>query len=96
MSAKRIASVLGVGVEMVQRAYDYGHPEIAIEAAEKGETPRRGRYSHLGKEKFKEIRSLLRQEVKVTEIAKRVGCGTSTVYRVSGEMNAEAGEDQAT
>ena len=94
-SFERIASILGVGVDKVRRAYDYGHPEIVRKAADKNETPRRGRYSHLGVEKFERIRNLLKQKVKVTEIAQRVGCGTSTVYRVRQQMQSGTGEKEA-
>jgi len=65
------------------------------EAAEEGKLPQRGRYSHLGQDMFEKIRKLLSEGTKPKEIAKSLGCGTSTVYRVRREMQAETGEDQA-
>ena len=93
---KQIAIIKKVGLATVCRAYDYGRPEAVREAAEKGETPRRGRYTHLGQEKFEEIRKMLGEGKKDPEIAAKVGCGTSTVGRVRRQMQAEADEGQAT
>ena len=96
MSFVRIAAKLGVGESTVRRAYDYIRPEAVREAAETGQTPSRGRYSHLGEDVLKEIRKLLGEGMKPKDIAKQVGCGISTVYRARREMQAEAGEDEAT
>jgi hypothetical protein len=77
----QIAAEKGVGYETVCRAYDYARPEAVREAAEKGKSPQRGRYSHLGPEKFEEIRKLLREGKKDAEIADAVGCGTRSCWR---------------
>ena len=58
-------------------------------------TPCRGQYSHLGEDVYQEIRKLLRAGKKPAEIAAKVGCGTSTVYRVRRQMQDEAGEGKA-
>ena len=55
-------------------------------------TPLFLRYSDLGEEVFQRIRKLLGDGVKAKEIAKKVGCTTSTVYRTRREMEAESGE----
>ena len=94
MSFVKIGAQLGVSDGTVRRAYDHARPEAVREAAEKGRIPWRGRYSNLDEAVFQEIRRMLRAGTKPKEIAKTLGCGTSTVYRVRGEMNAETGEDQ--
>jgi hypothetical protein len=45
MAFKEIAKRLKVSLATIQRAYDYAHPEIVREAAEKGATPHRGQYA---------------------------------------------------
>ena len=95
MSFRRIAAKLGVSESTVRRAYDHEHPEAARKAAERGETPCRGRYSHLGEDVYEEIRKLLRAGIKPAEITAKVGCGASTVYRERRRMRAETGEDHA-
>ncbi len=92
----KIAAKLGVSRSTVTRAYDNLRPETVRKAAEKGTLPQRGRYSHLGEEVFQKIRELLNAGTKPKEIAKQLGCGTRTVHRVRGKMNAEAGKGQAT
>ncbi len=95
MSFVKIGEKLGVSDVTAKRAYDNERPEAVQEAAEQGKEPWRGRYSHLNMEVFAEIRKSLREGQKPKEIAKRVDCGTSTVYRVRREMQAEADGDQA-
>jgi DNA invertase Pin-like site-specific DNA recombinase len=95
MSFKQIAAELHVGYATARRAYDYGYPDAAREAAEKGESPHRGRYFQLGPEVFAEICRLIRAGTKPAAIVDQVGCGTSTVYRVRRAIQAEASEDQA-
>jgi DNA invertase Pin-like site-specific DNA recombinase len=85
---EQIASILGVGIATVCRAYDFGCPDAVREAAEEGKMPRRGSSSRLGEEKFEEIRKMLRKGKKDAEIATAVGCGTSTVGRVRQKMRA--------
>lgn len=96
MSIVRIAAKLGVSRGTVCRAYDHEHPQAIREAAERGEPPCRGQYSNLGEDVYDEIRKLLRAGTKPSEIAAKVGCGTSTVNRVRRKMRAETGEDRAT
>ena len=95
ISFAKIAKELGIGDGTVRRAYDYGRPDAVREAAEQGETPCRGRYSHLSAEIFQNIRNLLGEGRKVKDIAQQLGCGVSTVYRVRRDMLAESGDDQA-
>jgi hypothetical protein len=82
MSFARIATTLGVYEGTVRRAYDHAHPEIVRQAAERGEQPRRGRYSHLGQDKYDLIQQLLDAGENPAEVASRVGCSISTVKRV--------------
>jgi len=89
MSFKRIVAELGVGAGTVRRAYDFARPEAVREAAERGESPRRGQYSHLGEEVYQKIRELLAKDTPVTVITAEVGCGNSTVYRVRRQMQAK-------
>jgi DNA invertase Pin-like site-specific DNA recombinase len=91
-----IASILGVGIATVCRAYDFGCPDAVREAAEEGKMPRRGSASRLGEAKFVEIRKMLRDGKKDAEVAAAVGCGKSTVGRERRKMQAEANGDQAT
>jgi hypothetical protein len=95
MSFVKIAATLGVSLSTVKRAYDDLRPEAVHEAAENGTLPQRGRYSHLGVDVFQKIRKMLSTGTKPKEIAKSLGCGTSTVYRVRRKMKAEVDEDQA-
>ena len=90
MSFKKIAAKLAVSESTVLRAYDSQHRETARAAAERGETPCRGRYSHLGEDVYQQIRALLRAGKKPAEVAAQVGCGKSTVYRVRRKMQDEA------
>ena len=94
-SFPQIAARLCVSVSTARRAYDHEHRQAIREAAERGETPCRGQYSHLGEDAYEEIRNLLRAGSKPSEIAAKVGCGASTVYRERRRMRAETGEDQA-
>lgn len=95
MSIVQIAAKLGVSRGTVCRAYDHEHPQAVREAAERGEPPCRGQYSHLGEDVYDEIRKLLRAGTKPSEVAAKVGCGASTVYRERRRMRAETGEDHA-
>jgi len=90
MSFKKIAAKLSVSESTVRRAYDSEHRETARAAAERGETPSRGQYSHLGEDVYQQIRVLLRSGKKPSEVAAQVGCGTSTVYRVRQKMQDDA------
>jgi len=91
MPFKQIAAKLGVGQGTVRRAFDHAQPEAVREAAERGELPRRGQYSHLGEEVYNKIRELLSKNIDApaAEIAAAVGCGASTVNRVRQKMRAE-------
>lgn len=95
LSFKRIAALLHAGEATIRRAYDLGHPELTREAAQSGQTPRRGTYSHLSEEIFKQIRKLLRAGKKPSEVARKVGCGKSTVYRVKQQLDRTGGDHDA-
>jgi site-specific DNA recombinase len=92
MSFKRIAVKLSVGAQTVRRAYDHARPEAVREAAERGELPRRGQYSHLGEEVYNKIRELLSKDIDApaATIAAVLGCGASTVNRERRKMKAES------
>ena len=92
LSFNRIAERLGVCEGTVSRAYDRAHPEAVRDAAEREQTPKRGRYSKLGPEVYERIRAALRAGDSPCAIAAAVGCGMRTVYRVRAEMQAQ---DQA-
>mgnify|MGYP000573351674 CR=1 FL=1 len=95
MPFPRIAEAMKVSQATAIRAFDYARPEAVRKAAENGQRPDRGRYSRLGQDIFQQIRNLLGQGMKVTEIAKQVGCGLSTVYRQRQRMQVKAGDDSA-
>jgi len=95
LSFERIAAALHVGVSTVCRAYDYGHPELSRQAVAAGMTPNRRRCSELGEEKKREVRKQLRLGMRVQEIAKRFGCGRSTIYLIRKQMETEAAGDKA-
>ncbi len=86
MPMKQIASDFDVSEAVVRRAYDAGRPDAARKAAESGTRPKRGRYSRIGIDKINEVRKQLRAGKKVPDIATKVGCGKSTVYRIRDEM----------
>jgi len=91
MSFKRIAAKLGVAGSTVRRAYDHAHREDIRAAVERGDTPRRGRYSHLGEDKYRKIREMLREGKTPAEVAVTVRCSAGTVSRERRRMLA-AGE----
>ncbi|OAI45815.1 hypothetical protein AYO44_12375 [Planctomycetaceae bacterium SCGC AG-212-F19] len=88
MSFTRIAAKLEVEAGTVRRAYDHLRPEAVRAAAESGELPDRGQYSHLGEAKYEKIRGLLRQGKKPGEVADEVGCSTGPVYREQRKLRA--------
>ena len=73
------------------RAYDYGRPGAVRAAAERGQRPLRGRYTHLGPLVYEQVRSGLIAGSLPQDIAADVGCGVSTVYRVRRDMR-QSGE----
>lgn len=89
MPFRRIAKELKVGEATARRAYDYGRPAAVRQAAERGERPNRGSYSHLGEDVYKQIRKLLKAGWKIGRIAEKVGCGASTVGRVKQKLDRE-------
>ena len=94
-SFPKIAAEKGISEATARRAYDTARPEAVREAAEKGQPPQRGRYSHLGAQRLRRIRELLCDGKKDTDIAAEVHCGKSTVGRVRRQMKAKADGDQA-
>jgi DNA invertase Pin-like site-specific DNA recombinase len=96
MPFTQIAIKLGVGVSTVRRAYDFAHADDVLEAAQQGEKPSRGKYSHLGEAKCRKIRKLLGKGMKPDAIAAKVHCGPSSVVRIKQQMQAESdGNDAA-
>lgn len=71
-----ISKMLGrrVSKTTVQRAWAYG-------TRDEPETEDGRRYSHLGEETYARIRVLIAEGVPDAEIARRVGCGNTTVWR---------------
>jgi hypothetical protein len=86
LSFQRIAEKLNISPDTVTRAYDHGHPEAIRAAAEAGQTPKRGRYSHLGPGICERIRLGLNAGQAPGKIAANVGCAVQTVYRVRRQM----------
>jgi DNA-binding CsgD family transcriptional regulator len=90
---EKIAAQLGVSKNTVKRAYDHAHVHIFREAAERGETPRRGRYSHLGEDLFDRVRQLLLAGKKPKDIAVELGCSVGTVNRTRRAMQEVVGKN---
>lgn len=88
MSFAKLAKHFGVSKATISRAYDHARPEAVRTASETGTVPRRGSYSHLGEPKKEQIRKLLQKGVRAAQVAEKVGCGASTVYRVTREMKS--------
>jgi DNA invertase Pin-like site-specific DNA recombinase len=89
-SFAKIARFFGVNGGTAVRAYDYLRRQAVHEAAERGERPKRGRYSHLGPEVKQRIRAGFTANERPADVAKAAGCGVSTVYRVYAEMRSSA------
>jgi hypothetical protein len=84
----KIAKQLNIHKSTATRAYDYAHQEALQRAAEKGQTPHRGQYSHISTDVYKQIfRELKQGKLTVKEIAVRSGVGISTVYREKYKLN---------
>ncbi len=81
LSFKKMAQRFGVSEGTVTRAYDRGKPQAVREAAERGQKPQRGRYSHLGPEVFERIQAGLKAGDSPERVAQQVGCSASMVYR---------------
>lgn len=88
MSFTKIAKHFGVSTATINRAYDHARPESVRRASETGTVPRRGSYSHLGEPKKEQIRMMLQKGAGAAQVAEKVGCGASTVYRVTREMKS--------
>lgn len=86
MSFSAIAKQLEVSTGTVQRAYDFGSPEAARTAMKDGKRVSRGTYTRLGDEKFKRICELLDAGISTDQVANKVGCGVSTIYRAKKAM----------
>jgi hypothetical protein len=87
MAFKKIADLNGISESTATRAYDHGHPEAVRDAAEQGNRPRRGLYSHLGTNTLGRIRAALEAGDRSRVVAATVGCGTSTVYRIRRSLH---------
>jgi IS30 family transposase len=74
-----------------RHAWDYAHQDEVRQAAEQGGKPKgRANYSRLGEEKKRQIRKLLdKGDKSAPQIAKEVGCGPSTIYRVATQNGAD-------
>lgn len=95
ISFAKIAADLNVSENTVRRAYDYGRPEPAKEAAESSTTISRGRYSHLPPEVFDVIRQKIHEGKKNQEIGAEVGCSESTVLRVRKSLQPDKTRNEA-
>lgn len=84
----KIAEELGLKEWKVRQLYDLGHPEKVAAAVAARRCPDRGGYSHLGPDKYKEIRELLALGIAPIEVAKRAQVGASTVYRELNRMKS--------
>jgi DNA invertase Pin-like site-specific DNA recombinase len=89
LSFVEIGRRLGVSAATVARIYDRGNPQAVREAAERGQTPKRGRRSRLGPEVLERIRIGLQGGQSPEKIAADVGCGVSTVYRARRAMQGK-------
>ena len=87
-SFPRIGKAMGFSEDKARALYDLGHPEKVMAAMESGTFVDRGSYSHLGPEKYQKIRELLKAQISVPEVAKRIGVGKSTVWREKERMKA--------
>ena len=88
LSFHKIGKQLKIHQSTATRAYDYAHQEALQRAAEKGQTPQRGRYSHISADVHEQIRrELKRGKLTVKEIAVRSGVGTRTVHREKYKLN---------
>jgi transposase len=94
MPFARIAVRLGVCGSTVRRAYDHARPEAVRKAAEDGEEPCRGQRLYRDEAEHRKIRKMLVAGLKAAEIAAKAHCGTSTVYRVRREMEAEGSKGE--
>lgn len=77
-----LAQRLGVNMSTATRAYNFAHRQDRLSAIEKGERPKNPVVPNQQSRRREEAAALLLAGVKPSEVAKRVGCGTSTVYRV--------------
>lgn len=84
----KIARVVGIKERKAREYYDLGHPEKVAAAVLARRCPDRGGYSHLGTDKFEEIRGLLARGLNPAEVAKRANVGVSTVYRESKRIKS--------
>ena len=88
VSFKEMARRFRVGESTISRAYDHSHPETVRIAANKGEIPKRGRYSHLAADKFQRIKLALAAGKSAIDIAADVACSINTVYREKRRLRA--------
>jgi predicted transcriptional regulator len=95
LSLKKIARQLGISQGTAVRAYDRGNPQAVREAAERGQKPKRGRYTHLGPEVFERIQAMLTAGQAPVKLAAEVGCGVSTVYRVRRQRHSIQAQDRS-
>jgi DNA invertase Pin-like site-specific DNA recombinase len=82
LSFARIGKRLGISTATAVRAYDYACPSAVQVAATSGQMPRRGAYSHIGPTIYGRIKAAVEAGQRPSEIARTMGCGQSTVYRV--------------
>lgn len=67
----------------VRRAWNHANPDAVMRAVEDHKHPaERAKYRQLPEEKVKQVMLMLNEGYTVREIAKAVGCSTSTVYRL--------------
>jgi DNA invertase Pin-like site-specific DNA recombinase len=81
LSFPRIAGRIGYSEATARRAYDWAHRDDVVSAAAEGRPYRRGRYTRLPAATHAEVARLLAEGERHQEVASRLGCGLSTVYR---------------
>ncbi|MGB1126253.1 MAG: helix-turn-helix domain-containing protein, partial [Phycisphaeraceae bacterium] len=78
---------IDVSEATVRRAWDYANPEAVKQAVEVRATPtERAQYRRLSAEKIDQVKQLLAEGRGVAAIAKEVGCGKSTIYRIRRDL----------
>lgn len=78
---------INVSIATVRRAWDYANPGAVRQAVEDRTTPAdRAQHRHLSAEKIDVIKQMLVDDHRVADIAKEVGCGKNTVYRIRRDL----------
>ena len=89
MPFTKIVKKLRISPHTVRRAYDHAHSDKIRSTVEKGQTPDRGSYSHLGENVYQKVREMLKAGTDLKSIASEAGCSVSTVRRAKKKMDVE-------